>query len=447
MTTVAVAVDGDRGESIARALERAGVEVVAVVAASAPAAATADELHGGDAVDALHALDAAEVLVLHVARASLTAGLVAACDGRGIRILPLCASQDDERTAATFGLAEPLDLDADGWRIAAAIGAAPAFPAVDRAATASVSPRVIAVWGPSGAPGRSALAVELAVELSRGGRRVGLVDADTHAPSLALALGIADEGPGFAAACRQAERGRLDAAELDRISIPVAAASGRVDVLAGINRTSRWPELGGARVSGALATCRGWADYTVVDVAASLERDEEIVSDLADGPRRNAATIATLQAADLVVAVVAADPVGVARFLRAYPELRATIGSTRVVVVVNRLRPGALGIDARGQVRRTLERFAGIRDVWFVPQDAKAADAALLAARPIADVSPRSALVGGVRRLVGEAIAPAPREPSRTVKRVRAPRRARPGSADQGSKMQNGFPSGSRSVV
>ena len=39
-----------------------------------------------------------------------------------------------------------------------------------------------------------------------------------------------------------------------------------------------------------------------------LERDEEIVSDL-DGPRRNAATLAALAAADLVVAVVAADPV------------------------------------------------------------------------------------------------------------------------------------------
>ena len=80
----------------------------------------------------------------------------------------------------------------------------------------STPTRIIAVWGPGGAPGRSTLAIELAVELARGGRHVGLIDADTHAPSLALALGLADEGPGFAAACRQAELGGLDARELTR---------------------------------------------------------------------------------------------------------------------------------------------------------------------------------------------------------------------------------------
>jgi hypothetical protein len=70
------------------------------------------------------------------------------------------------------------------------------------------------------------------------------------------------------------------------------------------------------------------------------------------------------------------------------------------------LRPGALGVDARGQVRRTLDRFGGITDVWFVPTDPRAADAALLAARPIADVAPRSPIPLALRRFVGEAVAP-----------------------------------------
>ena len=142
----------------------------------------------------------------------------------------------------------------------------------------------------------------------------------------------------------------------------------------------------------------------MVDVAAPLDRDEEIVSDLAGG-RRNAATIAALQEADLVVAVAGADPVGISRFVRGYAQLRETVGATPIAVVANRLRPGALGIDARGQVRRSLDRFAGIRDVWFVPQDPRSADAALLAARPIADVARRSPIVSGVRRFVSEALA------------------------------------------
>jgi MinD-like ATPase involved in chromosome partitioning or flagellar assembly len=160
-------------------------------------------------------------------------------------------------------------------------------------------------------------------------------------------------------------------------------------------------------VTAALAACREWADYTVVDVAAPLERDEEIMSDL-DGPRRNAATLAALRSADLVVAVAGADPLGVARFLRAHVDLRATVGATPVAVVANGLRPGALGIDARGQVRRTLDRFGGVGDVWFVPQDPRSADAALLAARPIAEVAPRSPLTLAVRRFAGEAVVTPP---------------------------------------
>jgi Flp pilus assembly CpaE family ATPase len=114
--------------------------------------------------------------------------------------------------------------------------------------------------------------------------------------------------------------------------------------------------------------------------------------------------------------------VGAGRFLRAHAQLRALIGATPVAVVVNRLRPGTLGIDARGQLRSTLERFAGIRDVWFVPLDPRSADAALLAARPVADTAPRSPLAAAVRRLAGEAVVPAP---AATHARVRERRPAR----------------------
>nr|WP_243843548.1 regulator [Microbacterium endophyticum] len=267
-------------------------------------------------------------------------------------------------------------------------------------------PGVLAIWGPHGAPGRSVLSIELARELSRGGRHVALIDGDTHAPSLALSLGLSDEAPGLAAACRQAEFGGLDIAELERVSTSVGGSDGRLDVLTGVNRASRWPEISASRLSQVLHASRFWADHTVIDVSASLERDEEIVSDLHDGPRRNAATLTALAAADVVVAVFSADPSGVARFLRAYSELRATVGTTRVVAIANRLRPGALGIDARGQIRRTLERFAGIHEVWFIPEDTRAADAAMLASRAIGDIAPRSAITHAIRRIAGEALLP-----------------------------------------
>ncbi len=63
-----------------------------------------------------------------------------------------------------------------------------------------------------------------------------------------------------------------------------------------------------------------------------------------------------------------------------------------VVVVVNRVRSGPLGIDAQADRMRALKRSAGGADVVFLPFDQRAADAALLHARPMTDVAPRSAL-------------------------------------------------------
>lgn len=398
-----VAVDGPEGRALADDLAREGVDILAVVPASALADLAADALLGADAVAVHEQLERAQVVLLDASRDTLDARVVSLCDRLGTRIVPRCASPSDARLAAAFGLPAPVSPADDASLVAEALRARPT-PQTQPAATDASGRGVIVVWGPPGAPGRSTVAIAVAAELARGAGCVGLVDADSHAPSLALALGLADEAPGFAAACRQADLGTLTAAELTRISAPVSVPGGAIDVLTGINRPSRWPELGDKRVVGALAVAREWADHTVVDVAASLERDEEIVSDVVDGPRRNAATLAALGEADLVVAVVAADPLGVSRFLRGYSELRAAIGSTPVAVVANRLRPGALGIDARGQVRRTLERFAGIRDVWFLPADQRAADAALLTARPIADAAPRSPFTLAVRRFVGEAV-------------------------------------------
>ena len=389
MTAALVAL-GEDGAALAAHLVRNGVDVVGVV--------SADELVRTEL------LETADAVIVRATRRTLSHALVAACDRARARIVPLCAGEAEVRLASSFGL-PAVPADADGWTVLDALAGldAAAMPA----ALASAPPgQVVAVWGPAGAPGRSTLAIELAAELSRGHHHVCLVDADTHAPALALMLGLSDEGPGFAAACRQAERGLLDAAELERIAAPVGVGDGRIDVLAGINRAGRWPELSERRVTGALEACRAWAAHTVVDVASSVERDEEIVSDVIDGPRRNAATLAALHAADRVVAVLAADPLGVARFLRAHAELRASIGATPVTVVANRLRPGTLGVDAHGQIRRTLERFAGIRDVWFVPQDPRSVDAALLTARPVADTAPRSPLTLAVRRLVAESVAP-----------------------------------------
>ncbi|MDT0156801.1 P-loop NTPase [Microbacterium sp. ARD32] len=333
-------------------------------------------------------LDGADALLIAATRAVLTAQLIGACDRAGVRVLPI--GDADSRLAAQFGLPAPLPYDTPASRVLDALSSAPA-------AAPARSSRVIAVWGPHGAPGRSTIAVQLAVELARAGRRTALVDADAVAPSIALQLGLGDDAPGLAAACRRAELGTLDTAELSRLASPVETSGGTVEVLSGLNRPTRWPELGAGRVRATLAACRIWVDETVVDVAAELDAEDDELD--AGAPSRHAATAAALLEADAVVAVLSADPLGVSRFVRAHAELRHLLGGTLVTVVANRVRPGPLGIDARGQLRRTLDRFAGIDEVVFVPEDQRATDAAALHARAIADVVPRSQLVAAVRRI------------------------------------------------
>ncbi|WP_460774875.1 AAA family ATPase [Microbacterium sp. GXF7504] len=388
MTNVVVMLPGPQSASLVAALVARGVT------------ATAVPEH-----EPVPSLDGVDLLVVRAVHRTLHAGVVAAADRAGTRIVPVGADAGAVRLAAGFGLGEPLAAGGSPRRLADRI--LRWEPA--RTAAPVTGPTTITVWGPHGAPGRTTVATELAAELARVHGRSVLVDADTHAPSLALALGLPDEGPGLPAACRQVGLGGLDAAELGRISVPLGMPGREVDVLTGINRPGRWPELSRSRVGGALAACRAWAPVTVVDVAASLERDEEIVSDLVDGPRRNAATLAALEAADRVVAVCAAEPVGVARFIRAWSDLRAAVGGAEVTVVVNRLRPGAVGFDARGQIRRALERYVAVDEVCFLPDDARGTDAARLAARPAAEVAARSPLVSAVRRLA-EVVLPAPAE-------------------------------------
>ncbi|MBX9719683.1 MAG: ParA family protein, partial [Microbacteriaceae bacterium] len=277
---------------------------------------------------------------------------------------------------------------------------ASAPPAAPAAPTAPARiPRIITVWGPAGAPGRSTIAIGLAAELTARGHEVCLVDADTYGGTIAPALGLLDESPAFAAACRLAGAEALTSAELDRVAQSAPAAAGApFAVLTGIGRPHRWPELSSGRVTTVLEQCRSWREIVVVDAGFSLESDEEVSSDL-HAPRRNAATIAALRAADEVVAVGAADPLGLARLLRTHADLLETIETARVRIVINRVRASVLGIDPHRQVRQTLDRFAGIRDAVLIDDDPDAADAALLTARPVPLAAPRSALSRGIAEL------------------------------------------------
>jgi MinD-like ATPase involved in chromosome partitioning or flagellar assembly len=253
---------------------------------------------------------------------------------------------------------------------------------------------VLAVWGPTGAPGRTTFAITLADELARLGRTSLLVDADVYGGTIAAELGLLDESPGLAAACRLAAGTRLDAASLAGLCWQLRP---ELRVLTGIPLATRWTELRPPALSAVLSAARGLADYTVVDCGFCLETDEELSFDSL-APRRNGATLAVLDDADCLLVVGAADPIGVQRLVRGLAELRDAEIETPPWVVLNKVRKGVVPGDPRQELAGALETFSGVTPAALLPYDRASLDAAMATGRSLGEARPASPL----RHAVGE---------------------------------------------
>lgn len=292
-------------------------------------------------------------------------------------------------------------------------------PAGDRGVDTPGAAGVVVVWGAHGSPGRSTVAVNVAAEIAAQGRAVTLVDLDTWGPSVAHMLGLLDETAGVALACRAADRNRLDAAALERAAVRVDLGGAHLDVLSGLTRSERWPELRGGSVTKLLTACRhmrggpgrSQLPVVVVDVGFSLEEDEELTFDT-QAPRRNAATLIALKEADLVVAVASSDVVGLPRAAKSLPVVLERTDAP-VMVVANKVRKAAAGRSPR----------AGIREAWaamgapvpisdYVSFDPTTVDRAVLDGSVLRECADESAVRGELktvaenvlRRLAGDEV-------------------------------------------
>ncbi len=255
--------------------------------------------------------------------------------------------------------------------------------------------RVVAVWGPAGAPGRTTLAVGLAAEIARGHRTI-LVDADPWGGAVAQQLGIVDEVSGLLAASRLVATGHLS----ERFGSLQRSLDHRLSVVTGLPRADRWVEIRAGVLDHLLDVARshGWV---VVDTGFSLEHDPAT-----DAGRtgRNTMTLETLETADEVVVVGSADPVGLSRLARGLVELRETTGRTDVRVVVNRMRP-TLGW-AEQDIAGMLGGLVHVTGLHFLPDDRAAVDRALVAGRSLTEVG--DSAVGRAINGVAAALMPSP---------------------------------------
>jgi MinD-like ATPase involved in chromosome partitioning or flagellar assembly len=288
---------------------------------------------------------------------------------------------------------------------AAAAGAETAAPRPAEPGDALTEPgsdgaRVVAVWGPAGAPGRTTTAVGVSAELAHRGRSALLVDADPYGGAVAQHLGVLDAASGLLAAVRAANAGELDATRLAGLARGVGTGGSPLRVLTGLPRPDRWIEVRAAAYDGMLDAATVLAEWLVLDLGFSLESDHD--DPFATGPQRNLMTTAALARADEVLVVGAADPVGLSRLARGLVDLHDLQPDAAVRVVVNRTRP-SLGWS-ESEIHRMVEGFVRPVGVHFLPDDRAGADRALVSGRSLVEVGDsalRRALATVVDEMVG----------------------------------------------
>lgn len=275
--------------------------------------------------------------------------------------------------------------------------------------------KAVVFWSAAGSPGRSALLAAMACELAKTSKRVLVIDADVYAPSLIQHFGFDQNYSGLSASVRQIEQGRLDAESFERLLIEFALPRHALKLLAGLTMVNRWPEIGFDRIRMLIEFAKKRFDFVLVDVATNLETslvDAKLLSE------RNATTIGALSAADQIVAVCAADVIGINRFVWAMQSLRELKLNAKMSLVVNRLNQSSLGRKAAGDVAEAIRNLAEVEVDAFIEQDEALFAKALAEGVPVSLVGRNSSAKQAIAKFALSQLLEMPSKPNRRVAKL-----------------------------
>ncbi|MDQ4129585.1 MAG: hypothetical protein M3133_01105 [Actinomycetota bacterium] len=221
---------------------------------------------------------------------------------------------------------------------------------------------VTAVGGPPGGVGGTEVAIGLAAELGRRGRRCVLVDGDEVAPSVAQRLGLPLH-PNLRTAIDVVEHRTGDL--LDALTgLPGAGAH----TLCGLPNPRDWPEVRPSELLAVVEELTIRFEHLVINTSHAIED----LSGLGNPPRFGL-TRALLACADQLVVVGDSTPVGVARLLDWVADLRALAPRTPLHVAVNKAPHDGF---KRSELNHEICRTIPVPAVHFLPFDGKVEQAA-----------------------------------------------------------------------
>ncbi len=210
------------------------------------------------------------------------------------------------------------------------------------------TPGVLVVGGGKGGTGASTVATLMAVEASRAGQKVLLVDGDEHLGQLHLLLGMEIAGPGVGAL----RGGGVLPADLVR---PVV---GSLFLLPG----------GGAGVEGSLALSTAERRALFRRISELYEHFDLVIVD--GGSRLESVTAAMTAGVERLLVVTGTDRVALASSYALVKVARGRFGGVPVELIVNRVS-GNAGLAAHRIVDGAAERFlrADVPLAGVVPED------------------------------------------------------------------------------
>lgn len=255
-----------------------------------------------------------------------------------------------------------------------------------------------AVAGCGGGTGATEVAVGLALAVARAGAHPVLVDVDEVAPSVAQRLGLRLY-PNLRAAVDVVEQRTGDL-----LATLTPAVSGRLAVLVGLSHGRDWNHVRPGEVVDVLARLRAVATHVVAN-AGPLVEDTRAEG----GQRRFGQTRAVVSAADTIVGVGLATPVGLTRVLEWVAAVRTLNGPAPLHLVLNRAPAGAF---QRREIEAELQRTFAPASLTLLPPDPRV-PAAAWAGRAVEDGPFRR----GVAALAATAL---PAAPAAAVHRRRA---------------------------
>ena len=218
---------------------------------------------------------------------------------------------------------------------------------------------MLAVWGTSGAPGRTTLAVGIASALSAHASTL-LVDADTANPTIAHLLGLPVHASGLSTLARTASRGPITPA--DTLGAAVMRSE-NLHVITGLVTPHRWREVSKPGIESIVGALRLSARYSVIDIAStSLEKASR-------GASRDDAALGVLKRADRLVIVARGDIVGINRLSSLAQWWEEQERDIPVEVIVNRVSTAAIGPHPVPSLQAAIGAFMPDCIFHVVPED------------------------------------------------------------------------------